>query len=108
MLDDKGKVIYVGKASNLKRRISSYFRRNIPDSKTKRLVSKIHSFDYEIHSSEEAAIIRERELIRTYSPRFNVQFMDDKEYPMIRITALSKDEPFSRLFIVRSITHPND
>jgi excinuclease ABC subunit C len=108
MLDEKGKVIYVGKASNLKRRISSYFRKNIPDSKTKRLVSKIHSFDYEIHSSEEAAIIRERELIRTYSPKFNVQFMDDKEYPMIRITALSKDEPFSRLFIVRSITYPND
>ncbi|MFX0085400.1 MAG: excinuclease ABC subunit UvrC [Candidatus Hodarchaeota archaeon] len=108
MLDGKGKVIYVGKALSLKRRISSYFQRNIPDPKTKRLVCKIRSFDYEIHSSEEAAIIRERELIRIYSPRFNVQFMDDKEYPMIRITALSKDEPFSRLFIVRSITNPND
>ncbi len=108
MLNDKGKVIYVGKALSLKRRISSYFQKNIPDPKTQRLVSKIHSFDYEIHSSEEAAIIRERELIRIYSPRFNVQFMDDKEYPMIRITALSKDEPFSRLFIIRSITNPND
>ncbi|MHA2073526.1 MAG: excinuclease ABC subunit UvrC [Candidatus Hodarchaeales archaeon] len=108
MLDDRGKVIYVGKASNLKRRISSYFRKNIPDPKTRRLVAKIKSFDYEIHSSEEAAIIRERELIRTYSPRFNFQFMDDKEYPMIRITALSDEEPFSRLFIVRSADFPND
>ncbi|MHA2305068.1 MAG: GIY-YIG nuclease family protein [Candidatus Hodarchaeales archaeon] len=108
MLDDRGKVIYVGKASNLKRRISSYFRKNIPDPKTRRLVTKIKSFDYEIHSSEEAAIIRERELIRTYSPRFNFQFMDDKEYPMIRITALSDEEPFSRLFIVRSADFPND
>jgi len=108
MLNESGKVIYVGKASNLKNRVSSYFRKNIPDPKTRKLVSRINSFDYEIHSSEEAAIIRERELIRTYSPRFNFQFMDDKEYPMIRITALSKEETFSRLFIVRSMTSPND
>lgn len=108
MLDGKGKVIYVGKASNLKKRVASYFRKNMPDLKTRRLVTKIKSFDYEIHSSEEAAIIRERELIRTYSPRFNFQFMDDKEYPMIRITALSDEEPFSRLFIVRSAEYPND
>ncbi len=108
MLDGKGKVIYVGKASNLKKRVSSYFRKNLPDPKTRRLVRKIKSFDYEIHSSEEAAIIRERELIRTYSPQYNFQFMDDKEYPMIRITALSDEEPFSRLFIVRSVDYPND
>ncbi|MFX0212024.1 MAG: GIY-YIG nuclease family protein, partial [Candidatus Hodarchaeota archaeon] len=108
MLDDKGKIIYIGATSNLKKRVASYFQKNLPDLKTRRLVSKIKSIDYEIHKSIEAAFLRERELIQIHSPRFNLDWKDDKQYPRIRITAPSDEEYFSRLFIVRSITNPND
>ncbi len=108
MLDANGKIIYIGATSNLKKRVTSYFQKNIPDPKTRRLVSKIKTIDYEIHKSVEAAFLRERELIKMHSPRFNFQFLDDKQYPMIQITVPSDEEPFSRLLIVRSITNPKD
>ncbi|MFX0124535.1 MAG: excinuclease ABC subunit UvrC [Candidatus Hodarchaeota archaeon] len=108
MLNEKEKIIYIGATSNLKRRVASYFRKDLPDLKTRRLASKIKSIDYEIHKSIEAAFLRERELIQIHSPRFNMDWRDDKEYPMIRITAPSDEENFSRMFIVRSITNPKD
>ncbi len=108
MINDQGKVIYIGAASNLKNRVSSYFRKDIPDPKTRKLVTKISTLDYEIHESEESAFLRERDLIRIHNPRFNLDWKDDKEYPMIRITKVSDSEKFSRLFIVRSIDNPND
>lgn len=108
MMDDKNKIIYIGAATNLKKRVSSYFGKGLLDPKTCRLVSEINSIDYEIHESEEAALLRERELIRIHSPRYNYRFSDDKEYPMIQITTPSADEPFSRLFIVRSVNNSHD
>ena len=102
MLDETGKVIYVGAASDLKSRVSSYFRRDIPDIKTQKLVENIRSFDYEIHESRETAFIRERELIRIYHPRYNREWMDDKDYPLLQVTVPREDEKFSRIFIVRS------
>ena len=108
MLDVNGKIIYIGATSNLKKRVTSYFRKDLPDPKTRRLVSKIKSIDYEIHKSIEAAFLRERDLIQIHSPRFNLDWKDDKQYPMIRITVPSDKERFSRLFIVRSITNQND
>ncbi len=108
MLDVNGKIIYIGATSNLKKRVTSYFRKDLPDPKTRRLVSKIKSVDYEIHKSIEAAFLRERDLIQIHSPRFNLDWKDDKQYPMIRITVPSDKERFSRLFIVRSITNQND
>ncbi|UCE13228.1 MAG: excinuclease ABC subunit UvrC [Candidatus Heimdallarchaeota archaeon] len=108
MKNDKGKIIYIGAATNLKKRVSSYFKKDPVDPKTRRLVSEIKSIDYEIHESEEAALLHERELIRIHSPRYNYRFSDDKEYPMIQITRPSADEPFSRIFIVRSVSNPHD
>jgi excinuclease ABC subunit C len=108
MTDETGKIIYIGAASNLKKRVTSYYSKDLLDPKTQRLVSKIKSIDYEIHDSEETAFLRERELIRINCPRFNLDWRDDKEYPMIRISAPSEEEMFSRIFIVRSITDNDD
>lgn len=108
MLNTRGKIIYIGATSNLRKRVASYFRKDLMDPKTRRLVSKVKSIDYEIHKSIEASFLRERELIQIHSPRFNIDWKDDKQYPMIQITVPSKNEQFSRLFIVRSITNRND
>ncbi len=102
MQDETGKIIYVGAAGDLKKRVSSYFHREIIDPKTIKLVSNISTFDYEIHESREAAFIRERELIRIHHPKYNIEWMDDKDYPLLQITVPSKTELFSRIFIVRS------
>jgi len=107
-LGETRKVIYIGATTSLKKRVSSYFKRNIPDMKTRRLVSKVFSIDYEIHDSEESAFLRERELIRIHSPRFNMDWKDDKQYPLIRITVSSSEEKFSRLFIVRDVSNKHD
>ncbi len=108
MLDESGKVIYVGAAKDLKKRVSSYFRRDIADIKTRKLVSNIKSFDYEIHDSKEAAFIRERDLIRIHHPRYNIDWKDDKDYPLVQITVPSEEEKFSRLFVVRSAFNSHD
>jgi excinuclease ABC subunit C len=108
MQDDTGKIIYVGAATDLKRRVSSYFHREITDRKTSKLVSNIKTFDYEIHESREAAFIRERELIRIHHPHYNIEWMDDKDYPLIQITIPSDIEVFSRLFVVRSPLNSHD
>ncbi|MHA1973861.1 MAG: excinuclease ABC subunit UvrC [Candidatus Hodarchaeales archaeon] len=106
--DITGKIIYIGAASNLKKRVSSYFRKDSVDSKTGMMISKISSIDYEIHSSKESAFLRERELIRIHNPPYNIDWKDDKEYPMIRITRPDDTEKFSRVFVVREITKESD
>jgi excinuclease ABC subunit C len=108
MLDDTGKILYVGAAKDLKKRVSSYFRRDISDIKTRKLVANIKTFDYEIHDSREAAFIRERDLIRIHHPRYNIDWKDDKDYPLVQITVPSETEKFSRLFIVRSTLNAHD
>lgn len=103
MKDDTGKIIYVGKARNLKKRLSAYFKKNpVPasqfDMKTAVLVKKIASFDTIITGSEKEALILESTLIKRYRPRYNVILKDGKRYPSLRLDIHS---PFPNLTIVR-------
>ncbi|PJG85864.1 excinuclease ABC subunit UvrC [Conservatibacter flavescens] len=86
MYDDKHQVIYVGKAKNLKKRLSSYFRANLGSRKTEALVAAIHHIDTTITSSETEALLLEHNFIKTYQPRYNVLLRDDKSYPYILLT----------------------
>ena len=97
--DDKGTIIYVGKAKNLKRRVSSYFHKEVDRYKTKVLVSKIHNLTYTVVNTEEDALLLENSLIKKYNPRYNVLLKDGKTYPSICIT----NEPFPRIFSTRNI-----
>ncbi|NLC54333.1 MAG: excinuclease ABC subunit C [Erysipelothrix sp.] len=97
MKDKDGLIIYVGKAINLKSRVSSYFT-GAHDYKVTKMVSLIADFDYIVTSSEKEALILELNLIKKHQPRFNVIFMDDKVYPYIKIT----DEEWPRLVISRN------
>ncbi|MFW9993248.1 MAG: excinuclease ABC subunit UvrC [Candidatus Odinarchaeota archaeon] len=97
--DGKDKIIYVGAASNLKRRVSSYFSKNHPDEKTNRLVKRIRELDYEILDSIEEVFLRERELIGRHKPRFNIMWRDDRQYPLIKITLA---EQWPRILLVRN------
>ena len=95
-----GKVIYVGKAKNLRTRVRSYFQRSRPqDSKTRVMVNKISDLETIIVDSEVEALILEANLIKKYKPRYNINLRDDKSYPFIRIT----NEPFPRLFVTRKL-----
>lgn len=84
--DDEGTIIYVGKAKNLKNRVSSYFVKNQQSEKTRVLVSKIRDIHYSVVNSEEEALLLENALIKQYKPRYNVLLKDDKTYPSIAIT----------------------
>ena len=98
MKDAKGKVIYVGKAVSLRKRVQSYFRKsNAPISKTDILVSNIVDIDYIETASEAEALILEASLIKKYDPKFNVDLRDDKSYPYIVIT----DEKYPRILVDR-------
>ena len=97
--DEKGTIIYVGKAKNLKSRVSSYFHTEVDRFKTKVLVSKIHNISYTVVNTEEDALLLENELIKKYNPRYNVLLKDGKTYPSICIT----NEPFPRIFKTRTI-----
>ncbi len=97
--DDEGVIIYVGKAKNLKARVSSYFHTEVDRFKTKVLVSKIHNISYTVVNTEEDALLLENELIKKYNPRYNVLLKDGKTYPSICIT----NEPFPRIFKTRTI-----
>ncbi|MFA6636964.1 MAG: excinuclease ABC subunit UvrC [Candidatus Omnitrophota bacterium] len=98
-LDKKGKVIYVGKAINLRKRVSSYFRKGkVFDSRLSLLVSEIKGIDIVKASSEAEALIYEAGLIKDLSPRFNVELKDDKSYPFLKLTV---NEKYPRLFITR-------
>ncbi len=99
MKDNSGEVLYVGKARDLKKRVSSYFKAaGGKDLKTKVLVGKIDHFDTILTVSEKEAILLESNLIKRYRPRYNVILRDDKNYPSLR---LDVDNPFPRLAIVR-------
>ena len=98
-LDDKGVIIYVGKAKNLKRRVSSYFNKEQQTLKTKLLVSKISDIKYVVVNSEADALLLENNLIKQHKPRYNVLLKDDKTYPSICVT----NEYFPKLFKTRRI-----
>ncbi len=94
--DQKGELIYVGKAKNLKRRVSSYFNKE-QTGKTRVLVSKIVDLEYSIVDSESEALLLENTMIKQYKPRYNIMLKDDKTYPWICI----KKEAFPRVFLTR-------
>ena len=98
-LNDEGTIIYVGKAKNLKRRVSSYFNREHEAGKTRILVSKIRDIRYIVVKTEEDALLLENNLIKKYKPRYNVLLKDDKTYPSICI----QNEWFPRVFRTRKI-----
>ncbi|MEA1901771.1 MAG: excinuclease ABC subunit UvrC [Thermodesulfobacteriota bacterium] len=101
MKDAEGKVIYVGKAKNLKKRLSSYFKQSRPiNLKTRVLVKKVSSFDTIITRTEKEALILESNLIKQYKPRYNVILKDDKRYPSLRLDIKSQ---YPSLNIVRKI-----
>lgn len=86
MYNDKRDVIYVGKAKNLKKRVSSYFRKNVDSTKTRSLVSHICHIDVTVVNSETEAFLLENNFIKKYRPRYNVVLRDDKSYPFILIS----------------------
>ena len=98
-LDETGKIIYVGKAKNLKRRVSSYFNRDVPNYKTRILVSKIRDIKYTVVKTETDALLLENNLIKRYKPRYNILLKDDKTYPSI---CISKEE-YPQVFSTRQI-----
>lgn len=97
--DEHGTIIYVGKAKNLKNRVSSYFHTEVDRFKTKVLVSKIHNISYTVVNTEEDALLLENSLIKKYNPRYNVLLKDGKTYPSICVT----NEFFPRIFKTRTI-----
>jgi excinuclease ABC subunit C len=102
---DKNEVlIYVGKAKHLKKRISSYFNKNIPNQKTIELVKKICRIEYTIVDNEADAFFLENSLIKEYLPQYNINLKDDKTYPHLVI----KNENFPRVFFTRKIYKNND
>ena len=95
--DETGTIIYVGKAKNLKKRVSSYFNKNQESAKTRILVSKIQDFSYTTVRTEEDALNLENRLIKKYKPRYNVMLKDDKTYPSIAIP----NTPFPKIYKTR-------
>lgn len=97
--DESGTIIYVGKAKNLKNRVSSYFHKEVDRYKTKVLVSKIHDITYTVVNSEEDALLLENSLIKKYQPKYNILLKDGKTYPSICVTK----EYLPRIFKTRTI-----
>ena len=97
--DKEDKILYVGKAKNLKKRVSSYFTKNHKHTKTKMLVSKIRDVKYFVVPTEMDALLLENNLIKKYQPKYNIMLKDDKTYPFICI----KNEPFPRVFSTRRV-----
>jgi len=98
-LNDKGKVIYVGKAINLKNRVRSYFHTNVNSAKTLALVNKISDLQLIVTDNEIEALVLENNLIKELKPRYNVNLKDDKSFPFIKVTK----EPFPRIYPTRRV-----
>lgn len=97
--DQTGKIIYVGKAKNLKKRVSSYFSKNHHDRKTALLVRSIADIKHMVVETEQDALLLENNLIKKYQPRYNIRLKDDKTYPWIIV----KNERFPRVFQTRNV-----
>ena len=97
--DEKAVIIYVGKAKNLRKRVTSYFIKDHQETKTRALIKQIREIKYIVVDSEEEALLLENNLIKQYRPRYNIQLKDDKSYPYIVI----KNEYFPRIFQTRNI-----
>ncbi|MEN9999455.1 MAG: hypothetical protein RI922_2445 [Bacteroidota bacterium] len=97
--DAGGTIIYVGKAKNLKKRVSSYFNKTLDNGKTVMLVKRIADIQYMVVDTELDALLLENNLIKKYQPKYNIQLKDDKTYPWICI----KKEPFPRVFSTRNV-----
>ena len=97
--DNDGKILYVGKAKNLKKRVTSYFTKTHENGKTRVMVKKISSLRHIVVPTESDALLLENNLIKKYQPRYNVLLKDDKSYPWICI----KKERFPRIFPTRKI-----
>ncbi len=95
--NEKKELIYVGKAKNLRKRVSSYFLKTFTTYKTHELVQRIHKIEFTIVNSEQDAFLLENALIKQFQPRYNINLKDDKSYPFIVI----KNEPFPRIFLTR-------
>ena len=95
--DKEGKLLYVGKAKNLKKRVASYFNKKPDNGRTRMLVNKIHNIKHIVVATETDALLLENNLIKKYQPRYNVMLKDDKTYPWICI----KNERFPRVFSTR-------
>ena len=95
--NEAGQLIYVGKAKHLRKRISSYFTKQLSNQKTIELVQRIHQIEFTIVNSEEDAFLLENTLIKKYQPFYNINLKDDKTYPYLVI----KNEPFPRVFFSR-------
>lgn len=93
----QGEIIYVGKAKDLRKRVSSYFNKTVASYKTHELVQRIHRMEFTVVDTEQDALFLENALIKEYQPRFNIDLKDDKSYPYIVI----KKEPFPRVFLTR-------
>jgi excinuclease ABC subunit C len=99
--DQSGKIIYVGKAKNLKKRVSSYFTKSHQSGKLKVLVKKIHDIRFVVTDNEYDALLLENNLIKKYQPRYNIMLKDDKTFPWLCI----KKEHFPRLISTRNVIH---
>ena len=97
--NESNKIIYIGKAKNLKKRVSSYFQKNVGSQKTKNLVKKIAEIKHVVVSSESDALLLENSLIKKYQPKYNILLRDDKTYPWICI----KKERFPRVIFTRKV-----
>ena len=97
--DAEGRLIYVGKAKHLRKRISSYFTKTFGDYKTHELVNRIARIEYTIVNNEQDAFLLENSLIKQYQPLFNINLKDDKSYPYIVI----RNEPFPRIYLTRNV-----
>lgn len=99
--DAAGRILYVGKAKNLKKRVTSYFTKNDHPARTQLLVKRIAQIEYSVVGTEKDALLLENALIKDLQPKFNVMLKDDKTFPYIRIV----HEPYPRIFFTRNIVH---